>query len=1191
MLRILLLWCCCTAMVISMTAQVPLYPVHQQGKWGFVTFWGGKPEMTVAPKYDHFSGRLPWHSLNYGSGLSPFRLFEQDQKVGLLNDSLREVLPANYQYIFPLTRRYFAVRSDSMLRLVRTNGVPVLKEQFDDIFALGVDSLHEIQYIIVMKNNLRGIFSVPESRLLFAPRFDYLELVHPSGFFKVKDPQAIDQTQAWGIADKNGKIILPCRYADVSFLNPRLFAVKITIPVPKDSLHEASFLFKWKIVADGVEKEPEYDEIQQLNSHWALAINDKEETRAILWSLDSVKTVAHKYRRLKPLDENYLIGVTQFGSGERLLKNDLSTALDTNYHRIEFAGFPGIYRVIHRDKWGLVMPSQSRSPTLPLIYTGISDFKDSIALVWKDRRWGAVNFKFDTIVPCIFYTLERVSSRVLNGQMDEEGNFKIIALDQFFNFQKATTLRKSIESVTILNDQSWFEAFPYHNYERLETLPTESLYWPGWDDFNTDITGFARPKPSRYAFPMVIDKVVGIIFKNKSVTIPYAADFKGNKIFTMMMYDLDGKRIAGSPVMAGCMPFKSRTPYTVFIDTLGLMGLINRQGQQCLDSLGQPLRFTYIGPFNCGLANVCVGGRLVFQKAEDGKVFSLGKAGLFQQLFGWQGQSKGLFTYGYNYYVESNQNDQPRWGVIDMQGHFVVPPTFDFLTHYYWVDSLAKVGKYGAKPGDPLLFSLIDIKGKVLFPPKYQNIRRYDHYFIPENRAAPKYIFDTHGAFVMQIDTLPQGYRSGFAEGLSAERDSNGRYGYIDTLGYFVLSGKYTAARTFSEGLAAVCVDSSEFWHFIDRAGNIIFKTCVPKNQGNWLGNFKGNRCYFRGKATAKYGYYNRQGEQIIQPSFKSTGNFTNGVAVVTSVDKQAKVEIPGTIDSMGNVLLKTSMLYQKIQPFNSAKTAVAQIRDTRKYVMVSSVGEPVTPPYDSITNLLNGFAKVLANKKWGLVDGHGNLHLPIAFVDIDSVAEGMVAVQKEKRGFWTYFDTAGQKLPVENIAEAGLFKNGYAQVLIRDTINQENQQVLIDRQGHIFKLPNGVPLYGVEGVFVRSKKSSKNFTDQTGFNLVQQEFGDIQPINPDLYIVRNFTNEWGAINRRGMTVIPIHYNRILVRRGYLQGVSPKLYGLVSRDGRELLPPEYEDVEEMTDGIFKITRGGEIGYYDLKKGWIWALQK
>ncbi len=1194
----ILLWCCCAAITIPMTAQVPLYPVHQQEKWGFISVWGGKPELTIPPTYDHLSINLPWHSLNYGSGESPFRLFEQGKKVGLLDDGLQEALPASYQYIFPLTRHYFAVRTDSMFRLVRPKGVLVLQEQFDDIFALGIDSTREIQYIVIVKNQLRGVFSVPEDRVLFEPKFDHLELVHESGFFKIRDPNAKDQNQAWGIADKNGKIVLPCRYVDVNLLHPRLFAVKVLVTIPKDSLHDALVVDKWKIVADGVEKEEQYDQIQRMNSHWAVAIRRGEAPSAVLWSLDSIKTVGHPYKTLKPLDENYLIGIPSYSSRQQLLKNDLSPAVDTNYSRIEPAGFPGIYRVERRDKWGLIVPAQSREPMLPLVYDWIKDFKDSIVLVSKNRRWGAANFKLDTIVPCMFYTLEQVSPRVLNGQLDEDGNFKIIALDRFFNFQKATTLQKGIESVTILDDQSWFEAMPRYTSELSKTSPTEDLYWPDWQDFSEDVSNFSYAKSTRYAFPMVTDKMVGVIFKNQKIKIPYAPNFKENKVFGMMMYGLDGKRIAGSPAMVGCMPFKVRVPYTVFIDTLGLMGLVDRQGLQRCDSLGQPLRFTYIGPFNCGLANVCVGGQLVFQKVTDEKVFSLGISGAFQRLFGWQGANTGLFTQDYHYFVAANQGNQPRWGVIDLLGRFVVPPTFDFINHYYLPDSLAKVGKYGVKPSDPLVFSLMDTKGKLLFPPKYQSIERYKKYFITENRGAPKYIFDTRGAFVMRLDTLPQGYRNGFAEGRSAELDSNGRYGYIDTLGHFVLPGQYTTARNFSEGLAAVCVDSLAYWCFIDRSGKLVFKTAVPKSQGNWLGNFKGNRCYFREKANAKYGYYNRQGEPIIKPAFKSTGNFSNGVAVVTSVDKQAKLEIPGIIDSTGHVLLKTSMLYQTIAPFNLTGTTVAKVRDTRKYVMLNSVGEPVTPPYDSITNLLNGFAKVRSNKQWGLVDGRGNLRLPIEFLEIDTVSEGMVAVQKEKRGYWAYFDTAGRRLPVENLIEAQVFKNGYAKVYARDTStnSQGGQQVLLhwlllDRQGNILPMAGGVPTYWAEDVFVRSTGNAKTFTDKEGLDLLQRQFGEIQPVNPDLFIVRNFDKAWGAVNRRGMTIIPMLYNRVLSRRWYLQAVNPKLRGLVSRDGRELLPPEYEEVEEMTNGIFQVTRGGEIGYYDLKTGWIWPLQK
>ena len=162
---------------------------------------------------------------------------------------------------------------------------------------------------------------------------------------------------------------------------------------------------------------------------------------------------------------------------------------------------------------------------------------------------------------------------------------------------------------------------------------------------------------------------------------------------------------------------------------------------------------------------------------------------------------------------------------------------------------------------------------------------------------------------------------------------------------------------------------------------------------------------------------------------------------------------------------------------------------------------------------------------------------------------------------------------------------------MISDTSSRKNQQALLDRQGKLLTVTDGVPLYYTKGVLVRSTGDAKIFTDKAGFDLLQRKFGEIQPVNSDLFIVRNFQNQWGAINRRGMTVIPLRYNRILSRRWYLHAISPRLYGLVSRDGRELLPPEYEGVEEMTDGIFQVSRGGELGYYDLKMGWIWPLQK
>ena len=49
--------------------------------------------------------------------------------------------------------------------------------------------------------------------------------------------------------------------------------------------------------------------------------------------------------------------------------------------------------------------------------------------------------------------------------------------------------------------------------------------------------------------------------------------------------------------------------YTTFIDEYGKMGLIDREGKECIVN-GEAVRFTFIGPFVAGRARVCIGGEL-----------------------------------------------------------------------------------------------------------------------------------------------------------------------------------------------------------------------------------------------------------------------------------------------------------------------------------------------------------------------------------------------------------------------------------------------------------------------------------------------------------------------------------------------------------------------------------------------------
>ncbi|OPZ92615.1 MAG: KWG Leptospira [Firmicutes bacterium ADurb.Bin419] len=60
-----------------------------------------------------------------------------------------------------------------------------------------------------------------------------------------------------------------------------------------------------------------------------------------------------------------------------------------------------------------------------------------------------------------------------------------------------------------------------------------------------------------------------------------------------------------------------------------------------------------------------------------------------------------------------------------------------------------------------------------------------------------------------------------FSEGLSCRYD-NGKYGYIDESGNFIIDAKFDDGEEFKEGLAPVKL--KEKWGFINKKGKYIWK-------------------------------------------------------------------------------------------------------------------------------------------------------------------------------------------------------------------------------------------------------------------------------------------------------------------------------------------------------------------------------
>ena len=72
-----------------------------------------------------------------------------------------------------------------------------------------------------------------------------------------------------------------------------------------------------------------------------------------------------------------------------------------------------------------------------------------------------------------------------------------------------------------------------------------------------------------------------------------------------------------------------------------------------------------------------------------------------------------------------------------------------------------------------------------------------------------------------------------FSEGLAAvqagDADGRLRYGYIDKTGRMAIAPQFTAAAKFSQGRAAVQLDSSGLYGYIDRAGAVVIQPAFYK--------------------------------------------------------------------------------------------------------------------------------------------------------------------------------------------------------------------------------------------------------------------------------------------------------------------------------------------------------------------------
>jgi len=302
-------------------------------------------------------------------------------------------------------------------------------------------------------------------------------------------------------------------------------------------------------------------------------------------------------------------------------------------------------------------------------------------------------------------------------------------------------------------------------------------------------------------------------------------------------------------------------------------------------------------------------------------------------------------------------------GYVDRAGRVVIP--FQFCWAFPFADGRAVAGVRDSNKFEDSRVGLIDRQGRWVVPPgKYSR--------------------------------LETGSEGRWAFRASEPNESIERWGFLDANGAVVVEPRYTRVGAYREGLC-IAMDGNNP-ACIDRQGRLAFRMPDHVEEAEEFSCGRALVAVDTGKerrgsdtvfgsptvTTLSYGFLDRQGRMVIQPSYTAAGGFTEGLAPVSTSEAAMFHRVEdrmlnalsgagdrerwGFIDPNG--ALAIPMKFNRVSQFSEG---LARARQGGKWGFIDKKGDFVIPPrFDWVESFRNGIAVAATGRKLVLIDKQG---------------------------------------------------------------------------------------------------------------------------------------------------------------------------------------------------------------------------
>ena len=360
-------------------------------------------------------------------------------------------------------------------------------------------------------------------------------------------------------------------------------------------------------------------------------------------------------------------------------------------------------------------------------------------------------------------------------------------------------------------------------------------------------------------------------------------------------------------------------------------------------------------------------------------------------------------------------------------------------------------------------------------------------------------------------------------------------------------------------------------WQVFDRQGALLssyaYQEVLPMSEQ-----------LFAVKRKDHWGFMDTTGEEVIACQYLSATSFSKGRSIVDFVSGQ------GVINTHGNWVVK---------PFKrgGAKLRLARINDDL-YIFSTEAHRYELPQQ----GLVNGQGRELyhtANElidnghslwerddagRYGLISYGGRRLLDTKYDTISALQEGKIYTYEQdgKYGILSWDGKVLQDLN-NNFQELHPMSNSFLGVKINgkygftDTWGRLRIANRYDSVTHFMSDMAAVKMLGRWGYIDKSERL-----------VVQPHYDCAYPFREEVAIVEK-GDRYGMVNTQGQLVVPMTYDRILPTSSgrylvYLEDPHRgPVVGLVSAEGKPLIHPKYESIEDLGNGYVIAGRNGKYG--------------